>query len=163
VTTVYREETNVAELVKAILVIINRSDVSISIRNNENKFLYVNQLWEDNFHKKSVDIIGKTLEEIGVSSAQEIAASNAIDNLLSTEKSIIETTTYGANTKIMVIRALVKYKNEDYRVILAFNTATYTLPTITGWSMERADRVYAQILAARLQLIQPQSLLENGE
>jgi transcriptional regulator with PAS, ATPase and Fis domain len=152
-------DDTVDELVKAVTDIVSRSDATITIRDSDGRFLWANSLWQSAFNRNLSQIQGKTLTEIGVSTASEVAESDATDEVLRIKHSVVESVSYGQSTKIVVIRTLLHYKDAYFRVTIAYNTNGTTVPTPSGWSPERADRALGAIIANRLRLLESSSQL----
>lgn len=144
------ENAEVIELVNGVHKIAIFTTASISIRNSENKFVYVNDNWIKDF---DISPIGKTLSELKLYSKMQLNMTERIENevkRIGSRIDIINT----QNRRMLIIRAHVFYEKAWYLITIAIPTLSgYRIPSALGWSPDRAARVYGETIANRLQLL----------
>ena len=144
----------VNELARGIDKVIATNGSSISVRNDNGVFLFVNEAWLQDF---KVSPIGKTLAETGLFSAEEVVASDTIDREVKQHGAIVEVVRVRVNQqnlKLLLVKVYLKYQSEKYLVIVSVPLAnSYETPTPFGWSADRASRVMGENIANRLQML----------
>jgi PAS domain-containing protein len=154
----------VAELAEQIERLVERADTVVSIRSDDGRFVHVNSAWERYFGRAAADVLGKSLAELNIMTPVEVALSDAVDEVVRIQKSIVETSTYalfGVPTRFVVIRSLLRYRAVNFRVVISFSSAQVMVATAMGWDPLRVDRVYAELVAVRLRLLESSSQFDG--
>jgi hypothetical protein len=130
-------------------------DVSVSIRDKDGMFLYVNDAWRRDF---KIDPINKRLDELSISSSAEITRSIAIDKVVLKQGSLVDLSTLvinGKPSRLAVVRAAVNFHGERYLIVVTWTLGmNYSVVSPFGWSSDRADRAFADMIANRLQTLE---------
>lgn len=127
-------------------------DVSVSVRTDAGVFLYVNDRWRRDF---KVSPEGKQLSDLNISSPEEVSRSQAIDDIVLRQGSLVDLSTLvinGQPSRLAVVRGAVRFRHERYLIVVSWILGmNYSVSSPFGWSSDRADRAFADMIAARLQ------------
>jgi hypothetical protein len=143
---------DISELVIALQAVLPSLDVSVSIRGIDGVFLYVNDIWRRDF---KIDPQGKRLDELNISSPEEITRSIAIDKAVLQRGSMVDLSTLVVNGKVnrlAIVRAAINFNGKRYLIVVTWILGmNYNVVSPFGWSSDRADRAFAEMIANRLQ------------
>ena len=144
----------IEDLADSISSVVATNGSSISVRDDAGVFLFVNDAWLRDFKTSPV---GKTLAETALVSADEVAASQAVDDEVKRKGAIVEVIRANVNQKslkMLLIRVYLRYQGAKYLVVISMLlTNTVDIPTPFGWSADRASRVMGENIANRLQML----------
>jgi hypothetical protein len=148
------DDVTIQTLVNNVHSAVSLDSATVSIRDNEGKFVYVNDIWLNDF---KISPVGKTFAESGLGSDDEIARSDVMDDRVRQHGGIVEVskrvTSNGQLRNMLVIRVFITYREQSYFIVVALNIGeSYTAPKF-GWSSDRSNRSFGEGIAYRLQML----------
>jgi PAS domain-containing protein len=126
----------------------------VSVRDENNCFIYVNGGWEGAAERQAAEVIGKTLGQLDILPPVELRRFQSEDDEARRRGHLVIVRRYTVNEtprSLLAIRAVITHEDQDCLVEVSYLSWHNVPPdNLFGWSSQAAESAIGEAVAARL-------------